>query len=250
MKSLTMTVIIPTYKPDERFRRLLRLLEKQTRVPEKILIVNTEESLFGMAEDELPALCQVKHIRRDQFDHGGTRDSAIRSCDSDIVVCMTMDAVPADVHLLENLVRPFEEDTSIAAAYARQLPAKDCDALEKRNRAFNYGPVSEIHTKADLETKGVKTFFCSNACAAWRRSTYLEMGGFEKRTIFNEDMIFAGKLILAGYSIAYAADARVIHSHNYTGLQQLHRNFDLGVSQHSTRKFSGLPVRRARESDW
>lgn len=57
------------------------------------------------------------------------------------------------------------------------------------------------------------------------------MGGFEKQTIFNEDMIFAAKLIKAGYKIAYAADARVVHSHNYTGKQQFKRNFDLAVSQ-------------------
>ena len=44
-------------------------------------------------------------------------------------------------------------------------------------------------------------------------------------------MIFAGHAVEAGYQIAYAADAQVIHSHNYTAMQQLHRNFDLGVSQ-------------------
>ena len=52
-----------------------------------------------------------------------------------------------------------------------------------------------------------------------------------ERTIFNEDMIYAGNLIQAGYGIAYAADAKVIHSHNYSCMQQFHRNFDLGVSQ-------------------
>ena len=31
--------------------------------------------------------------------------------------------------------------------------------------------------------------------------------------------------------IAYEAEARVLHSHNYTNMQQLRRNFDLGVSQ-------------------
>lgn len=51
-----------------------------------------------------------------------------------------------------------------------------------------------------------------------------------KHTIFNEDMIFARRLLNAGGSIAYAADAEVYHSHNYTGIQQLKRNFDLGVS--------------------
>ena len=44
-------------------------------------------------------------------------------------------------------------------------------------------------------------------------------------------MIFAGKAIQDGYAIAYAADAKVIHSHNYTYIQQFKRNFDLAVSQ-------------------
>ena len=38
-------------------------------------------------------------------------------------------------------------------------------------------------------------------------------------------------MINAGYKVAYVAEARVIHSHNYTGMQQFHRNFDMAVSQ-------------------
>mgnify|MGYP000492878758 FL=1 len=63
------------------------------------------------------------------------------------------------------------------------------------------------------------------------RETYEELGGFVKSTLFNEDMIYAGHLVQAGYAIAYAADAKVVHSHNYGCMAQLHRNFDLGVSQ-------------------
>lgn len=65
----------------------------------------------------------------------------------------------------------------------------------------------------------------------YERETYLAQGGFAKRTIFNEDMIYAGGLIKNGYAVAYAADAKVIHSHNYSGREQFHRNFDLAVSQ-------------------
>ena len=65
----------------------------------------------------------------------------------------------------------------------------------------------------------------------YRRSVYERLGGFEKRTIFNEDMIFAGKIIQNGGRIAYVAEARVIHSHNYGNMEQLRRNFDLAVSQ-------------------
>ena len=39
---------------------------------------------------------------------------------------------------------------------------------------------------------------------------YLKNGGFEKKAIFNEDMVFASTAINAGYSVAYVAEARVI----------------------------------------
>ena len=44
-------------------------------------------------------------------------------------------------------------------------------------------------------------------------------------------MIFAGELIQKGYGVAYVAEAKVVHSHNYSAIQQFHRNFDLAVSQ-------------------
>ena len=58
-----------------------------------------------------------------------------------------------------------------------------------------------------------------------------ELGGFVNRAIFNEDMLYAAKAVEAGFGIAYAAQAKVYHSHNYTYRQQFRRNFDLGVSQ-------------------
>lgn len=103
--------------------------------------------------------------------------------------------------------------------------------MERYTREFNYPEQSCIKRQSDLEKMGIKTYFCSNVCAMYRRDIYLELGGFVKKTIFNEDMIFAGKLIQSGWAIAYASQARVIHSHNYSALQQFHRNFDLAVSQ-------------------
>ena len=88
-----------------------------------------------------------------------------------------------------------------------------------------------VKTQADLEQLGIKTFFCSNVCAAYSRRIFDELGGFIKHTIFNEDMIYAAGAVKAGYGIAYAANARVFHSHDYNCREQFHRNFDLGVSQ-------------------
>lgn len=144
---------------------------------------------------------------------------------------MTHDAVPADRKLVGNLIKALESGPDIAAAYARQLPFEDCSLMEKYTRAFNYPAESRIKSAADLEELGIKTFFCSNVCAAYDTAIYRSLGGFIKKTIFNEDMIYAAKAVENGYRFAYAADARVFHSHNYTAVEQLHRNFDLAVSQ-------------------
>lgn len=230
MKAYTIDIIIPVYKPDEKFDRLMRMLQKQTYPVERIILMNTEKQFFpDRGYERLPHV-EVHHLKKEDFDHGGTRDSAAALCRGDLLLFLTQDAVPADERLVENLVCAFA-DPDVAAAYARQLPAKDCGFLERYTRGFNYPAQSRVKTMEDLPQLGIKTFFCSNVCAMYRRSVYEELGGFEKRTIFNEDMIFAGKLIKNGYGIAYVAEARVIHSHNYGPLEQFHRNFDLAVSQ-------------------
>ena len=54
-------------------------------------------------------------------------------------------------------------------------------------------------------------------------------------------MIFAAKAVRAGYGIAYQPEAKVFHSHDYTNMEQFHRNFDLGVSQaEHPEVFSGI----------
>lgn len=116
-------------------------------------------------------------------------------------------------------------------AYARQLPAGDCHYIEKYTRQFNYPQEGMIKTAADLPRLGIKTYFASNVCCAYRKDIFEKLEGFTGSTIFNEDMIYAAGAVKAGYAIAYAADAMVIHSHNLSPVQQFRRNFDMAVSQ-------------------
>lgn len=227
---LTADVLIPLYRPGERLKALLEKLMAQSVPIHKIILMNTEKSFFPDGIEGVYKNVEVHHLSKAEFDHGGTRDKGIRMSEADVVICMTQDAMPADNHLIENLLTPFS-DESVWASYARQLPAGNCREVERYTRQFNYPEKNRIKGREDLPELGIKTFFCSNVCAAWRRERYLEYGGFVKRTIFNEDMILAGTLIQNGGRIAYCADAEVIHSHNYSAVQQFHRNFDLAVSQ-------------------
>ena len=231
----TVDVIIPVYKPDEKLEKLLCMLLKQSYPIEQIILIDSDETSFGKffagKESLLENKCiKVCHIDGKEFDHGRTRDYAIQMTHSEFVVCMTQDAVPKNDLLIENLLIPFA-DKKVAVSYARQLPNAECSYMERYARFFNYPGKSMVKSKEDLKRLGIKTYFCSNACAMYRRSTYDELGGFIKKTIFNEDMIYAATAVNAGYKIAYIARAKVIHSHNYTGKQQFHRYFDLAVSQ-------------------
>ena len=223
-------VLIPVYRPDGKLTELLKRLKMQNYPIHRVILMNTEEKHFPAELTGIWDRVEVYHLAKEEFDHGGTRDRGVRMSTADLVVCMTQDAMPADETLIEELVKPFG-DPEVWAAYARQLPNEDCREVEKYTRSFNYPEQSMVKTKEDLERLGIKTFFCSNVCAAWRREKYLELGGFVKHTIFNEDMILAGTMIKQGGKIAYCAKAKVIHSHNYSAFQQFHRNFDLAVSQ-------------------
>lgn len=228
-------VIIPTYKPDETFKHLVDMLEKQTMEINRIIVLNTEEKYMEALHIGTRFLAEHKklsifHLSRKEFDHGRTRNRGAAKSEADIIIFMTQDAVPADAYLIENLVKPLQNKT-VACSYARQLAAKDATVTEQLTRTFNYPDKSSLKGKVDKEKLGIKTYFCSNVCCAYNADIFRDLKGFVNHTIFNEDMLYAAKVVEHGYQIAYAADAKVIHSHNYSGKQQFHRNFDLGVSQ-------------------
>ena len=121
--------------------------------------------------------------------------------------------------------------TVIACVYGRQLPGRDSSPYEKLSRLHNYSELSRTKTGEDIKKLGIKAFFCSDVCCAYRRDIYEECGGFVRSTVFNEDMIMARRFLDKGYAVRYEATAAVIHSHDYSAMEQLRRNFDLGASQ-------------------
>ncbi len=227
-------VIIPVYKPDNSFFQLIEMLEKQVLPIQNIILMNTEEKyfeqlLYGKRFLEKYHNIKVYHLSKKEFDHGLTRCIGVSKSDAEVFLMMTQDAIPVDEQLTANLMKSLEQE-NVAAAYGRQMAKDDCNLIERYTRSFNYPDTSTVKSQEDLEQLGIKTYFCSNVCCMYRREDYDRLGGFVKHAIFNEDMLYAAKVIQSGKKIAYAAEAKVFHSHNYTGKQQFQRNFDLGVS--------------------
>ncbi len=230
-------VVIPVYKPDKKLQMVISRLMGQTIVPSNIFLIHTRSSEDDWHTEQLLqevqteySVVQVVSIAQEEFDHGGTRDMAMHLCKSQYVLMMTQDAMPKNGKLIETLRNAQGEKISVV--FARQEPAKDCRIIERYTRTFNYP--AESHSameKAAQTNNGIKSIFCSDVCAMYDRIAYEEVGGFPGKVIFNEDEIFAAKSLKAGYDIRYEAQAVVIHSHNYNGVQYFKRYFDLGVSQ-------------------
>lgn len=223
-------VVIPIYKPSAELKNILKRLLNQTVQVNHIFLLQTIEKGDRLMEEFNSDIISVHPVLKKDFDHGATRHMGMGLSDAEFVLFMTHDAIPANKKLIEKLLISMT-DPDVAISYGRQLARKNSDIIEKMTRIYNYPKKSCTKSKSDFEKLGIKTYFCSNVCAMYRKSVYESLGGFVQKTIFNEDMIMASKVINAGYKVAYCADAIVFHSHSYTCMQQFRRNFDLGVSQ-------------------
>ncbi len=228
---MTVDIIIPVYKPDEKLLYLVDRLQQQDYEIKTIRLINTKSKVPLPVVTMEPYPVEITEIEAADFDHGATRNMGARSSDADLLIFMTQDAVPAERDLISSFVRVFESHQDLNIAYGRQLPNKDCKLVERFTRQFNYPEESKIKSIQDLESMGIKTFFFSDVCGVYRRRPFLQRGGFESPIIFGEDLVHTAKCVLDGERVAYVAEAKVYHSHNYSCLQQFHRNFDGGVVQ-------------------
>ena len=222
------SLIIPTLNAGRRLEKLLEALEEQTARPEEIIVIDSasDDDTLKIAEGHG---AKTIAVARESFDHGGTRTLAAKEACGGIVVFMTQDAVPADEHAVQRLIRPLAESDRTAAAFGRHLPYAGASPSSAHLRAFNYPDIPYRRSLDDRAVHGIKSAFLSNVFAAYRKKALEEIGWFTENLIFGEDTYAGAKMLLAGYEIQYVTDARVYHSHEYSVSQEFKRYFDIGV---------------------
>ena len=218
----TVTVIVPVLNGEKELPALLGSLHRQSRRADEIIVMDsssTDRTREICADD--PQVTLLK-IPREDFNHGDSRDLAAGKSSGDILVFLTQDALPRDRDFLDSLIAPLTME-KVAVSTGRQISGRNASPAERLVREYNYPDRSFLRTEKDLDRMGIKTFFVSNVCAAYRKEIYETLGGFE-RVETNEDMFFAAKAVRAGYGIAYNADAGVYHSHDLSWSEQYERN--------------------------
>jgi rhamnosyltransferase len=224
----SISVIIPTRNGAGSLPAVLSMLRRQSIRSAELLVIDSasEDTTCDIALDFGAKLVPIK---KEDFDHGGTRSFISQQAKGDILVFLTQDAVPASVDAIEKLIAPLLLKSDIAVTYGRQLPNREANVSAAHLRMFNYPAESSVRCFEDRQKLGLKTIFVSNSFAAYRKSMLADVGYFKNGLIFGEDTCTVGRLLKGGAKIAYIADAAVYHSHNYSWIQDFKRAFDIGV---------------------
>lgn len=226
------TVVVPTYNGGALWLDSATRLSQQRSVIERVKVIDSS------SKDETQKIVrqfgfELTIIDQTDFDHGGTRSFALEDITSDVVVFLTQDALLCDEEAVATLVSVFDSEPDVVCAYGRQLPHVDANPLAQHARNNSYRSEPYVTGLNDGFPAGFRKAFLSNSFAAYRTDFLKSIEGFPKHLILGEDSYVAARALTEGKRVAYVADAKVMHSHNYSALEEFKRYFDIGVF-HST----------------
>ena len=224
---MKISIICPLYNAEYYIEDLYFNIKKQKDVCiEEIKFILTESS--DNTEDKLKDLkCNYKKISKQEFSHSLVREKAGFEAEGDILVFITQDIKISDEYWLYYLTKDII-DGKCEAAFSRQIGYEN-HKVERYTREINYPNETRIVSKDDIDKLGLMTFFFSDASSAISKKIFVELNGYDNKNLpTNEDMYFAYKLIMNGYRIEYAANSKVIHSHDLSLKETLKRYGDIG----------------------
>lgn len=229
------SVVIPTKNPGSVFKLVLpAVLGQKVDFDFEVLIIDsgsidgTLEYVSRIHDRRLRLHC----IKPNSFGHGRTRNLGISMTTGEYAVLITHDAMPADPHWLRALVFTADADPEVAGVFGRHIAYPDADPFTARELELHFAgfqalPVvrlddAERYARDEGYRQMLHFFSDNNALVRrriWELLPYPDVD-------FAEDQIWAQRIIEAGYKKAYAHDAVVVHSHNYSLFERLQRSFD------------------------
>jgi rhamnosyltransferase len=226
------TVAVPVRNAGARLRRVLQAVRDQETALEVELLVCDSGSTDASAAIATAHGARLLRIAPSAFSHGATRNLLAREARGRRVVFLTQDSVPASTRWLERLVGALARAPDVGLAFGPYLPVPEATAstareLEVYFASFGVGRTDRL-TDAERELPprhllGPRGFF-TNANGAVNRSAW-ERVPF-RDVPYAEDHQLAIDMMRAGYAKAYAADAAVEHSHEYSAVRRVRRSFD------------------------
>ncbi|OEU51571.1 MAG: hypothetical protein BA861_00300 [Desulfobacterales bacterium S3730MH5] len=151
---------------------------------------------------------KLLQISQEEFTYGRSLNIGAINAKGKFVVNLSAHALPRNEKWLTNLISGFE-DNSVAGVYGRQLSNGHINPFEAMQNELFFG--GEERTFIMNKRRLVRIHF-SNSNSAIRRDVW-EKFRFNEEVGYAEDILWQTEVMDAGYSIVYAPDAAVHHTH-------------------------------------
>ena len=235
------SIVIRAFNEGKHIGKLLTGIEKQSIKDREILIVDsgsTDATLEIAREFD----ARIVHIDSTEFTFGRSLNMGIEKARGQYIVIISAHCYPVYPDWLEQLIKPFE-DQRVAVSYGKQRGA-DSNHFSEHQFFRTYFP--------EISQPNQGQPYTHNANAAIRRCLWEEHPYNEEITGL-EDLAWSSWAKAGGYSIAYVAEAEIVHIHQET-FSQVHNRYRreaiamkqiLPESQFSIRNMISMFIRKS-----
>lgn len=228
------SIIIPVKNGLPAFRSVIEMVSRQELDADFEVIVIDSGSKDG-SKEVVPLddpRFRLIEISPSEFGHGKTRNLGAAEAQGEFCAFLTHDATPVDERWLAELVRPLREDPEIAGVFGRHIAYSGASPftrweLETHFEGLRLWPKVKIEDAREyarnLGLRQIYHFYSDNSSclrkSVWQQIPYPDVD-------FAEDQLWAKQIVEAGYAKAFAWDAVVAHSHDYSIWERLQRSYD------------------------
>lgn len=253
MKDGAVSIIIPTKNAERYLEEQLQAIFGQVGVPRPEVVIVDSGSTDGTGRIASRHPVRLVSIKPEEFNHGATRNLGARESGGEYLVFLTQDATPADAAWLRNLLKPLREDPGVAGAFSRHIPRPGCSLPLARQIEEEWPQgggleriVKRVGSRGELEARKPHYVYFANTSSCLRRSV-LERFPF-RDVDFGEDVDWAERVLLAGYTIIYEPDSAVLHSHDYSLKEQMRQHYDYGRMVRRAGLAPAMSIRRSAKT--
>ena len=211
------SVLMRSHNDIKYIRQTVEMLLSQ-ELEESVEIISCDDRSTDGTAEYLAAVPQLRRIAPPdgKYVPGKTLNHMIRQAKGEIIVFNNSDAIPQSREYLKFLTLPLK-DESIDCVYGNQIARQDAYRVVKKDYERAFG---------DGTTAAAWGNFFSLVSSAFRKSDLLAKP-FDEQIRYSEDADWVKRY---SAKIAYAADAVVEHSHNYTLPEVKKRFFNEGLA--------------------
>lgn len=208
------TVLIVNWNSGKLLAECLEHLLDQTIQPANVIVVDNASS--DNSADVAKAFKSIT-LKKSSINLGfaAGNNLALAECDTEFVALLNPDAFP-DSKWLESLLLATSKYPDVAAFGSRQLMQANERLLDGIGDSYHMSGLvwrerhGTLQSQADLTEREI--FSPCAAAALYRRSAFIDMGGFDEDFFcYMEDVDLGFRLRLAGHKAMYVPEAVVHH---------------------------------------